>query len=97
MKAWNLFKEDEILGTLTLLYVDQPFFHCSFEPTQIYQCYKPLFDSEIALLEEDDMEAWEVEYSKIDELGLLLKPKGSGEIINDFLLHIEGDTAWFRY
>jgi len=40
----------------------------------------------------DDVTAFE----KVDQLGLILVPVDGGEPITDFLLHIDGNTAWFR-
>lgn len=88
---------DSILGVLTLKSIDQPILLCTFEPTGAFSEIQPLFDRELELLNADDMEAWDEAYSRIDDLGLtLFNP--DGEInIKEFILHIEGEEAWFTY
>ncbi|MBW3625647.1 MAG: hypothetical protein KY468_19820 [Armatimonadetes bacterium] len=97
MNAWDLMKGDELLGHLDLRNIDQPIFFCTFIPTEAFDRYRPLFEGELALLEEDRLKEWEAAYQKIDDLGLILRSTENGDTIDDFLLHIDGDEAWFRY
>ncbi len=69
--------------------------YCKFEPAASFAELKPLFDDELRLLNRDDMRAWEEAYEKIRALKLQLV-NGENEI-GEFLLHIDGDEAWFRY
>jgi hypothetical protein len=97
--AWKLMRKDSLLGVLWEETQDQPFFGYRFEPTPAFDDVKPLFDEELALLNENRLseEDWGVAYEKIDALGLTLVSLDGNKLLDDFLLHIEGDRAWFRY
>ena len=43
------------------------------------------------------MENWETVYIKIYELNLKLINVNNSNVIDEFLLHIETDEAWFRH
>ena len=79
--------------------VDQPWFICSFSPTAAFEEVKPLFDRELELLNAGDSEedAWEEIMGQIDALKLRLTEAENGNNIEEFLLHIQNDEAWFRY
>ena len=85
------------LGTLRPYNTDFPWINCKFDPTQGFDEIKPLFEEELRLLDAEDFTAFEEAYEKIRALGLSLVPVDGGQIIKDFLLHISGDEAWFRY
>lgn len=97
---------DTLLGTLTVNDLDMPWFWCHFVPETAFATVKPLFDAELAFMEAEsqvqsdgvnvDIDAWESAYQEIEALGLCLVPD-VGETIDHFLLHVNGDMAWFRY
>jgi hypothetical protein len=100
MRYLELKRGNVRLGTLQVIDLDQPWFVCEFVSTPDFEDVKPLFDEELALLEESDtfdIEAWEKAYSRIDDLGLQLVPTDSAAPISEFLLHIDGREARFRY
>jgi hypothetical protein len=86
----------ELLGSLRAYDIDSPWIICKFEPTESFQAVKPLFEEELKLLNTDDMEAWETAYARIGGLGLRLVDVEKREETSEFILHIEGDEAWFR-
>lgn len=94
---WELRRGGVTLGILTLDDVDQPWFYCHFEPTEAFEEIKPLFDEELHLLEADEMDAWDKVYEAILSLGLRLQSLDDNTAIEEFLLHIDGNQAWFRY
>jgi hypothetical protein len=94
---WLLKRGDVLLGTLQNCAPDQPFFFCKFTPTEAFQEIKPLFDEELKLLNDQAMEEWEKAYAVIDALGLRLESPVGGVTIDQFLLHLNGEEAWFRY
>lgn len=98
-QAWTLMRGDIVLGALTLNVVDMPFFDCHFSPTPAFEEVRPLFATELALLDDSEAVAagtWDQAYRTIDALHLTLVGD-DGQRLDDFLLHIEGDRAWFRY
>lgn len=94
---FQLRQKDILLGTLRSYDFDFPWINCKFEPTEAFQAVKPLFDEEVRLINDEDMENWETVYLRIDELNLKLINVENDNVIDDFLLHIENDEAWFRY
>jgi hypothetical protein len=93
----ELRRGQDLLGILRFQDNDQPFVRYRFEPTPLYSEVQPLFDEELRLLNSDNMNAWESAYHKIDALGLTLEPTDGSLRIREFILHIEGCGAWFRY
>ncbi len=79
-------QNEELLGTLRLREIDQPWFHFNFESTELFQEVEHLFVQKLELLNEEN--------SKI--LNLCLIDIENGKKINKFILHIE-DEARFRY
>lgn len=99
---WQLWKNEELLGVLTLDHVDQPFFHCHFEATPEFEKWRPLFVRVLELGEQEDVcEADWKEANRIQDEdllpGLRLVETLNAVKIDDLLIHIIGEEAWFRY
>ncbi len=95
--SWKLQLGDEILGILTDGVSDMPLEFCEFAPNPSFAPYQALFEEELALLNSDRMDLWERAYSEIESLRLVLKPFDlETEPITKFILHIDGNKAWFR-
>jgi hypothetical protein len=96
----KLMQGETQLGTLTIYDMDWPWVNCHFESETAFEKVRHLFDAEQAILVHartpSDYDAWERSYDDIEALGLRLFPE-DWEPIVDFLLHIEGNEAWFRY
>jgi hypothetical protein len=95
----SLLHRDLLLGTLELLEIDEPHCRYSFAPTSAYEQFRHVFAEELPLLDEviHDADDWYAAYQKIDKLGFRLLPEGHKQRIRTFVLHIEGDRAWFSY
>ena len=95
-----LMRGEELLGTITGLTPDQPFFGGTFTPTPPFEDVRALFQEELHLLnrsgDDFDVAAWENAYQRILDLGLRLVFDDGSEV-TDFLLHVDGSHAWFRY
>jgi hypothetical protein len=96
LETLQLKQDDVLLGKLEVSELDFPWIICKFQPTEDFVRVKSLFDEELQLVNDADSE-WEQAYEKILALDLQLIDVRSKSIIVDFLLHIEDDTAWFRY
>ena len=92
---FQLWRGDELLGQLSSCTSDFPWVRCKFEPSASFAEQRALFDDELRLLNAEDMVAWEEVYEKIRALNLRLV--SAQEDLGEFLLHIDGDEAWFRY
>jgi hypothetical protein len=97
MPNFHLYRGEQLLGTLTYASSDMPWEHGTFEPTPAFEEFRPLFDRELALLNADRMDEWEEAWSEIEELGLHLKRGPASKAIDEFLLHVDGSNAWWRY
>jgi hypothetical protein len=97
VEKWTLMMGDSVLGMLTPDDPDWPWLYCHFTPTPAFEPVRPLFVAELEILEGQwDEGRWEKAYAAIASLKLRLLGD-DGQIIDEFLLHIDGDTAWFRY
>ncbi len=92
-------KRDQIvLGVLAVRDLDFPWINCAFEPTPAFAEVQPLFEAEAAI-GPDDEDAWIAAYEAIMALNLRLIDAVNGDDLGEgeFLLHIDGDQAQFRY
>ena len=88
---------DLTLGRLSLREVDQPFFFCQFTPSVDFAQVAPVFARDAAAIEGHDQVAQEDAGEAMDELGLRLVHESDGSIIEELLIHVSGNEAWFRY
>jgi hypothetical protein len=95
--GWHLRQAENLLGALTFVRVDAAWVVCRFEATPAFASIRPLFEAELDLFDHyADWDTWETAYRQIADLELSLDPIQGGEPLQDFLLHVEGDTAWFK-
>lgn len=88
---------DLTLGRLNLRKVDQPFLFCEFTPSDDFAQFAPVFARDAAAIEGHDQAAQEDAGEAMDELGLRLVHEADGSIIEELLIHVSGNKAWFRY
>ncbi|MFE7393103.1 hypothetical protein [Streptomyces sp. NPDC057582] len=96
-QVWQLRRGHEVVGVLTLEAVDMFWTDCRFEPSTDWLAVKPFMDASQAAWERKDEDAAIEADEAIYALGLELVPESGGDVIRDFLLRINGDTARFRY
>ncbi len=97
MADFHLYRGERLLGTLTRTDGDMPWHLGAFDPAPAFEEVRPLFDQELALLNADRMDEWEAAWAEVEALGLRLEPVPAGVAITEFLLHVEGPRAWWRY
>ncbi|MEV6311113.1 hypothetical protein AB0M10_21235 [Streptomyces sp. NPDC051840] len=85
------------LGTLVLARVDQPWFVCGFRATSDWEASRPTVEAWTRAVDGDDEDEMICALEAVDALGLSLVPVAGAEAIGDFLIHVEGRTARFRY
>jgi hypothetical protein len=92
--VWQLRRAGEVIGEIVLDEGDFPWLSGRFVPAAGFAEVKQLFDRELALLEEQDLDEWDVVVREIGEKLQLVAPGGP---VAEFLLHIDGERAWFRW
>ncbi|MBP2478752.1 hypothetical protein JOF53_007624 [Crossiella equi] len=93
-EVWRLVRREELLGEVVVEERDFPWLRGRFLAQPGFAEVKPLFDEELALLEADVAEGWDEAYSLVEAAVRLVAPNGGRP---EFLLHIEGERAWFRW
>ncbi|AOR36375.1 hypothetical protein BFF78_39710 [Streptomyces fodineus] len=89
--------DGEAVGDIVIDEADFPWLSGTFTAGPGFAAVQDLFARELALLEqadEQDWEEWETAYDEIARRVSLSSPDGP---VPEFLLHIEGDRAWFRW
>ncbi|MFI7393096.1 hypothetical protein [Streptomyces tendae] len=85
------------IGEILIEDADFPWLSGRFRAGPAYGAVRDLFARELALVERDGAEhraAWEAVSAEIERRVRLVSPDGP---VAEFLLHIEGDRAWFRW
>jgi hypothetical protein len=95
--VWRLVRGDELLAELVVNGGDFPWLNAEVRPAAGFAEVRPLFDDEIrrADLMDEEPEQWEAAYRRVREVVRLLAP--DGQPVPEFLLHIEGAEAWWRW
>ncbi|WP_435253278.1 hypothetical protein [Streptomyces tendae] len=85
------------IGEILIEDADFPWLSGRFRAGPAYGAVRDLFVRELALVERDGAEhraEWEAVSAEIERRVRLVSPDGP---VAEFLLHIEGDRAWFRW
>jgi hypothetical protein len=85
------------VGEILIDDADFPWLSGHFTAGPAYDAVRELFARELALAEQDDdghWDEWERVHDEIRRRVSLVSPDGP---VPEFLLHIEGDRAWFRW
>ncbi|NUR05087.1 MAG: hypothetical protein HOY79_53880 [Streptomyces sp.] len=96
-EVWQVRTGAEPVGEILIDDADFPWLSGRFTAGPAFGAVRELFARELALIERDDEEhrqAWEAAYDEITRRVSLSSPDGP---VAEFLLHIEGDRAWFRW
>jgi hypothetical protein len=96
-QTWKLYYGDELLADLVVTGGDFPWLNARIHPHSGFEEVRPLFAEELRLLDDigNDVDAWEAAYEVIRTTLTLRYPKGGD--VPEFLLHIDGDEAWWRW
>jgi hypothetical protein len=76
---------------------DFPWFNAPVRATPAFDEFRPLFAEELRLLDRLDQnaEVWEAAYDRVRRQVSLERPDGFA--VPEFLLHVDGDEAWWRW
>lgn len=96
-RVWQLFRGDELLAELIVTGGDFPWLNAEVRPAAGFSEVRALFDEELRPLDhlDEEPEQWEAAYRHIREVMRLLAP--DGQPVPEFLLHIKGADAWWRW
>ncbi|MEU7901927.1 hypothetical protein [Actinoplanes sp. NPDC049118] len=88
--------DDALLGEMTIYEYDFPWLYAKLAAAPAFAPLRPLFVEEARLARSDDFgDAWEAAYARVRAAAYLVDPDGTR--VPEFLLHIDGDEAWWRY
>ncbi|WP_328753501.1 hypothetical protein OHT57_43905 [Streptomyces sp. NBC_00285] len=96
-EVWKVRSGDEPVGDIVIDDADFPWLSGRFTAGPAFAAVEQLFARELALLEGDAearQEEWGAVYEEIGRRVSLVAPDGP---VPEFLLHIKGDRAWFRW
>ncbi|GAA2493591.1 hypothetical protein [Streptomyces longisporus] len=96
-EVWQVRTGAEPVGEILIDDADFPWLSGRFTAGPGFGAVRDLFARELALISRDDEEhrqEWEAAYEEITRQVSLSSPDGP---VPEFLLHIEGDRAWFRW
>ncbi|MGW6709007.1 hypothetical protein ACWGDE_29520 [Streptomyces sp. NPDC054956] len=98
--VWRLVRHGQALGAVTVESHDFPWLYGRFEPEPDFEQVRPWFEAVQTLMAEeiDDEgfgESFDSAYAPIAEELTFVTPAGLPA--SDFLLHIDGGEAWFRW
>ncbi|MEV4560357.1 hypothetical protein AB0K51_25635 [Kitasatospora sp. NPDC049285] len=92
--VWQVLSGGEVVGEIAVDEGDWPWLSGHFTSKPGFDALRPLFERELALAEAEDWDAWEPVVEEISRNVQLASPKGP---VTEFLLHVDGESAWFRY
>lgn len=95
--AWTLLDGEVQVATLIVDDADFPFLRARVEATTAFSAVRPMFDEELRALETIDEapDAWDRTYLEIQSRLTLVDP--TGRAVPEYVLHIDGDRAWWRW
>jgi hypothetical protein len=96
-RTWQLLRGDELLAELVVTGGDFPWLSAEVRPAPGFAEVRPLFDDELrrADLMDKEPELWEAAYHRVRAAVRLVAP--DGRPVPEFLLHIDGSDAWWRW
>jgi hypothetical protein len=93
MSIWRLYRREELIAELVVTGGNFPWLEARVEPRPGLEALRPLLDEEVALV--DDDERWTEVHLRLRRRLRLVDP--DGREVPEFLLHIDGDEAWWRW
>jgi hypothetical protein len=97
-RVWQLVRPGgELLAELVVNDSDFPWLNAKIRPAAGFEEIRPLFEDELRWLQtfDENRGQWADAYERIRDATRLLAP--DGHPVPEFLLHVEGDDAWWRW
>ena len=96
-EVWQVRTGAEPVGEILIDDADFPWLSGRFTAGPAFGAVRDLFARELALIEGDDEEHWQQWEAAYDEIARRVSLSSPDGPVAEFLLHIEGDRAWFRW
>lgn len=101
--CWSLQDHDGVpLAELEVTDGDFPWLYATLRPTEAFEPVRPIFEAELRALRasedgdtDGEVTAWERAYLEVRAAVVLIDP--DGQPASEFLLHVDGDEAWWRW
>lgn len=93
-EVWRLLRAGAVVGEIVVDGGDFPWLGGRFVPGEGFAELRPLFERELALLEAERFGEWEAAVDAIEAEVELVAPGGP---VAEYLLHIDGERARFRW
>jgi hypothetical protein len=94
-QTWQLRQADTVIARFTVVDSDFPWLHARVEATPDFEQYRPLFDEELRALNEEAWERFDAANQALRASVQLHYP--DGRRVPEYILHVEGDVAWWRW
>jgi hypothetical protein len=96
-QVWQLLRGEEVVAELVVDGGDFPWLNARVQAAPGFEEIRPLFEEELRLLDniDENVQAWEAAYENIRRTVHLRYPEGRQ--VPEFLLHIRGEDAWWRW
>ena len=97
-EVWTLHHGGRVVARLHVSQSDFPWLQADVEPCDGFEDVAPLFEKDLQLLDAmTDVETpeWTAAYERIRAETRLTYPDGRD--VAEYLLHIDGDQAWWRW
>ncbi len=96
-EVWRVHGAGEPVGEILIDDADFPWLSGRFTAGPGFAAVRDLFARELALAERDDEGHWEEWERVCAEIGRRVSLSSPDGPVAEFLLHIQGDRAWFRW
>ena len=93
--VWTLFAGNDVVADLGVTGGSFPWLEARVEARPAFDGIRPLFDAEWAASQVEDWDRADELYRQINAALRLADPDGVE--VAEFLLHIQGDDAWWRW
>jgi hypothetical protein len=89
--------DEELLAELIVTGGDFPWLNARRRAMAGFEAVRPLFEEGLRALEhiDDDLGSWQAAYDRIRRSVTLHYPEGRP--VPEFLLHVDGEDAWWRW
>ena len=94
-EVWRLHAGETLVADLVVTGGDFPWLTAAVEGQPALAAFRPLFDEEWAVTEAEDWDRADTLVREITDNLTLTDPQGVR--VAEFLLHIQGDEAWWRW